>query len=640
MKLAVSFPIGILGDIDQNEFYKQMYTGLTEIVKEEDVCGVQVYPSQWPRKVLISLKDLKSKQALLLSGINIRGQNIELKDESLETTKITLRDALIEWNEDKIREILSPYGEIHKVDNEHIYIDGKKTGWLTGTRFIYMSNIHQVIPNRLTTTDGDKQVTTSVWYRRPFEKKDKCFKCGGQHDPQQCTFQKKVCFKCNGDHIFKDCPLNDGSRVGENIFCFMTEKSPLSNFNMKYPIQINGTTYSCNEQYIQSQKSDLFGDNRAKARIMASNDPREMKDIGRRIRGYVDSEWKAQTDEVIMECLRRKVYDHKAVQDYLLSTGDKIIGEATPDRHFGIGLHIGDSRVLNYDEWQGRNLMGRSLMEIRREIKFIQEVREEPTLTADMGNSLITSTPGATRNPEHEPMRVSPILNPQGIQGKMPTSCQNNDSIAQTLGLTNSAKNCAILLGDTNANGLSIDNPDYEVTKICKAEATVQDVSDLMENCPKDPKDVNAVLFQLGTCNWSTKNTDNIETNDSVYRSYVEALNSASSKYPYAELLVSSVPQRLPQGIDDIHNNTINAEIAALNNSLRMLADEEDNVIFIDNDIDLTKNGVPDVSLYADTDKTGVHLNSGGLALVSSNLSKGLSNLFFNSTDDAQWHTK
>ena len=74
MKLAVSFPIGILGDIDQNEFYKQMYTGLTEIVKEEDVCGVQVYPSQWPRKVLISLKDLKSKQALLLSGINIRGQ--------------------------------------------------------------------------------------------------------------------------------------------------------------------------------------------------------------------------------------------------------------------------------------------------------------------------------------------------------------------------------------------------------------------------------------------------------------------------------------------------------------------------------------------------------------------------------------
>jgi hypothetical protein len=225
MKLSVSFPIGILGEIGQNEFYKQMYAGLTEIVSKDDVCGIQVYPAQWPRKVLISLKDPTSKEALLLSGINIRGQHIELRDESLEIIKITVKDALIEWDEDRIREILSPYGDIKKVENELIYIDGKPTSWFSGTRHVYMTKVDQVIPNRLTTADGDKEVTISVWYRRPRESRDKCFKCGGPHDSMKCTFSRKVCYTCK--HEFKDCPQNDGSRVGENVFCFMTEKSPL-----------------------------------------------------------------------------------------------------------------------------------------------------------------------------------------------------------------------------------------------------------------------------------------------------------------------------------------------------------------------------------------------------------------------------
>ena len=619
MKLAVSFPFGVLGEIGQNEFYKQMHNGITEIIKESDVIGIQVYPSQWPCKVLITLKDPTSKEALLVAGINVLGKQIELKDESFQTIRITVKDALLEWDNDKIREILSPYGEIKKVENEVIYIDGEATSWLTGTRFVYMTKVDRIIPNRLTTTDGDKEVTISVWYRRPTENKDKCYKCGGQHDPMKCTFAKKVCFKCQGDHVFRDCPNNDGSRASENVFCFMTEKSPLSNFNMKYPIQVQGVPYSCNEQFIQSQKADLFDDKQAKARIMASENPREMKQIGRKIRGYVDSVWKSHTEQIVMECVRRKVYDHQEVQDYLLSTGDRLIGEGTTDPHFGVGLHISDIRVLSYNEWQGNNLMGKALMEVRSEIKLLQGVRDDSQLLPGASQNTLTSTPGNFNDKpdhNHEPMAVSPT----------------NQAISH--------KNCAVLFGDSIAKGLHMDNPDYEITPICRAGATIQDISDLMDECSKSPEDVNAVLIQLGTCNWSADATDHVDSNDSLYRDFVEALNSASSKYPRAELLVSSVPPRVIKTPNEMHISAINAEVTALNRSLRDLADKEENVVFVDNDNYLMKNGAPDDSLYVDSDRTGVHLNKQGLALVSSNITKGLSDMFFNSSDEAQWQTK
>jgi hypothetical protein len=202
------------------------------------------------------------------------------------------------------------------------------------------------------------------------------------------------------------------------------------------------------------------------------------------------------------------------------------------------------------------------------------------------------------------------------------------------------SKNRAVIFGDSNAKGLSIDNPDYEITKMCRAGAMIQDISDLIDDCSTSPENVDAVLIQLGTCNWSADSTLPIATNGPLYVDYVEALNSASSKYPQAELLVSSIPQRLPRSPNGRHISAINAEVIALNQSLRTLASNEDNITFIDNDAQLTRNGEPDAAFYMNSDKTGVHLNKSGLALVSHNISKGLGELFSNSTDDAQWQTK
>ena len=81
MELTLSFPVGILGDISHGELYKELYFNIKEVVHEQDVAGIQLYPSQWPRKVLITLKTKDAKEALMISGIDIMSQHIELRDE-------------------------------------------------------------------------------------------------------------------------------------------------------------------------------------------------------------------------------------------------------------------------------------------------------------------------------------------------------------------------------------------------------------------------------------------------------------------------------------------------------------------------------------------------------------------------------
>ena len=76
-----------------------------------------------------------------------------------------------------------------------------------------------------------------------------------------------------------------------------------------------------------------------------------------------------------MTC-REKIYAHKELQEYLLSTGNRCIGEATPDSFFGIGIHISDPAVLHPREWQGSNIMGQILTELRSELLFMKAAVE------------------------------------------------------------------------------------------------------------------------------------------------------------------------------------------------------------------------------------------------------------------------
>lgn len=55
---------------------------------------------------------------------------------------------------------------------------------------------------------------------------------------------------------------------------------------------------------------------------------------------------------------------------YLLSTGDRVLVEASPmDRIWGIGLAADDERALDPSRWRGLNLLGFALMEARDRLR-------------------------------------------------------------------------------------------------------------------------------------------------------------------------------------------------------------------------------------------------------------------------------
>ena len=50
----------------------------------------------------------------------------------------------------------------------------------------------------------------------------------------------------------------------------------------------------------------------------------------------------------------------------LLGTGDAILAECSPtDKKWGIGIDIKDPARMDTSKWEGKNMLGRILMEVR-----------------------------------------------------------------------------------------------------------------------------------------------------------------------------------------------------------------------------------------------------------------------------------
>jgi len=62
------------------------------------------------------------------------------------------------------------------------------------------------------------------------------------------------------------------------------------------------------------------------------------------------------------------------MMDFLLSTGDKILVEASPmDTIWGIGLGKDNEKAQNIAAWRGKNLLGFAVMEVRDEIRKLYQ---------------------------------------------------------------------------------------------------------------------------------------------------------------------------------------------------------------------------------------------------------------------------
>lgn len=139
-------------------------------------------------------------------------------------------------------------------------------------------------------------------------------------------------------------------------------------FSQWYPSEfvVDGVAYYFAEQYMMAKKALLFKDYDTLSKILSSNDPKVIKQLGREVRNFDPNVWNQHKYEIVVEGNMAKFSQNPELKKFLESTGHKILVEASPyDRIWGIGLKDTSELVADPSKWRGQNLLGFALMEVR-----------------------------------------------------------------------------------------------------------------------------------------------------------------------------------------------------------------------------------------------------------------------------------
>lgn len=130
--------------------------------------------------------------------------------------------------------------------------------------------------------------------------------------------------------------------------------------------EVNDTKYHTAEQFMMANKALLFDDQKIYLEIMASDHPHDYKKLGRMIKGFNSELWDARKYDIVVEGNKAKFGQNPELKVFLLSTGNAILVEASPyDRIWGIGLDKETAMKGTVDQWNGKNLLGCALMDVR-----------------------------------------------------------------------------------------------------------------------------------------------------------------------------------------------------------------------------------------------------------------------------------
>lgn len=164
-------------------------------------------------------------------------------------------------------------------------------------------------------------------------------------------------------------PSSISTPGNSQVVIFFGRDSRFSN-HYKSKFVLNDTSYSSIEQYLADKRATVAGNQHLRDKAMAAADPREAKKILNALHGDPsDEDWARQRKDFLFDGLLAKFQQSKDLKDYLLSTERRILGEASRNKTWGIGLTLTDQGRLDPNNWTGENLLGTTLMEVRERLK-------------------------------------------------------------------------------------------------------------------------------------------------------------------------------------------------------------------------------------------------------------------------------
>ena len=132
--------------------------------------------------------------------------------------------------------------------------------------------------------------------------------------------------------------------------------------------------YLCMEQYMMAGKAELFGDGEIREKILQCSDPKQIKALGRKVRSFDQKVWDRFKYAIVLNGNWCKFSQNRDLREFLLSTGDSVLAEASPyDSIWGIRLAASSPEARDPAKWRGQNLLGFALMEVRDELRRVTQ---------------------------------------------------------------------------------------------------------------------------------------------------------------------------------------------------------------------------------------------------------------------------
>lgn len=128
--------------------------------------------------------------------------------------------------------------------------------------------------------------------------------------------------------------------------------------------------FSNAEQFMMYCKAKLFKDEMMAKKIMETDNPNEIRSLGRLVTNFDPVKWEEKCDQVVTQACYLKFSQNKELKEKLLATGDKLLVEASPyDKKWGIGLSKYNAIKTKKENWPGENRLGKCLMNVREKLK-------------------------------------------------------------------------------------------------------------------------------------------------------------------------------------------------------------------------------------------------------------------------------
>lgn len=158
------------------------------------------------------------------------------------------------------------------------------------------------------------------------------------------------------------------SPQSETHLVFFTRHAILSN-HFPANFKVNEQHFDSMEQYLAVKRAELSEKEDFVYKAIHAKDPVQAKYVLNALHGDHQEQWEGKLDELVMTGLRAKFMQNPHLRDYLANTGNLILGEASTNARWGIGMDLNNPDVLNSTKWlESGNLLGRSLMKLREEI--------------------------------------------------------------------------------------------------------------------------------------------------------------------------------------------------------------------------------------------------------------------------------